>query len=252
MRGRYVVGALLAAAVGGTGVAAYTVLTPRGPVTVAEQPVTVQPQAAPVPVHEVAPPPSAPLAEGARGPEVLAAQKVLADQGYQVREVNGVFDTETRHAVIAFQKVHELERTGIIEAATAAALRHPVRPVAQARKGFRVEVDLAKQVTYFLDDNGAIERIYDSSTGRDQPGKHTPAGEFAVTRQINGWRHAPLGPMWRPSYIGQGGSDQGIAFHGGEPVETWPASNGCIRMTDASVNETFALLRVGTKVLVHP
>lgn len=239
VRGRYLVGALLAAAVGGTGVAACTVLTPP---EVRTQAVTLRPQAAPVPVAEVKPEP----------PSVRQAQQILHEQGYQVREVTGELDSETRHALIAFQKVHGLERTGQVDEATAAALRNPVRPVAQARRGFRVEVDLARQVTYFLDEAGQVERIYDSSTGRDQPGKHTPTGEFTVTRQIDGWRYARLGPMWRPSYIGQGGSDQGIAFHGGEPVETWPASNGCIRMTDPSVNETFALLRPGTKVLVHP
>lgn len=243
MRGRYVIGALLAAAVGGTGVAAYTVLTPQGPVAVRELPAAPQPQAATVPAAEVRTAPAP--------PSVREVQQVLREHGYQVREVTGEFDDETRHAVIAFQKVHGLERTGAVDAATAAALRAPVRPVSQARPGFRVEVDLTRQVTYFLDERGQVERIYDSSTGRDQPGKHTPTGEFAVTRQINGWRYARLGPMWRPSYIGQGGTDQGIAFHGGEPVETWPASNGCIRMTDASVNETYGWLKPGTRVLVR-
>ncbi len=249
------IGALLAVTVGAGGVAAYTVLTPEGPVAVRAETATARPQGAAVPLADPRPPAppwvAVPVASGASGADVRKVQEVLHELGYQVREVNGGFDDETRHAVIAFQKVQGLERTGVVDEATAAALRNPVRPEPRARAGVRVEVDLARQVTYFLDGAGRIERIYDSSTGRNSTDKATPTGEFAVTRQINGWRYARLGPMWRPSYIGQGGTDQGIAFHGGEPVEVWPASNGCIRMTDPSVDETFGILRPGTRVLVH-
>ncbi|PRX43299.1 putative peptidoglycan binding protein [Prauserella shujinwangii] len=187
---------------------------------------------------------------GARTPaepfEVGAVQHTLRGLGYQVREVSGVVDDETRHAVVAFQKVQGLPRTGVLDPDTLAALEDPAVPRPRsAGRGFHVEVDLTTQVAYTVVD-GEVRRIYDASTGRE-PAKRTPVGEFTVRYQIDGMRYAPLGPLYRPSYI----TDTGIALHGGEPVEPWPASNGCVRLTDPSVDELFGKLRPGTTVVVY-
>ena len=198
--------------------------------------------AEPVPTTPPPPPPPAPVV---LEPPVMAlaeAREVLRDLGYQVRDE---VDDETRHAVIAFQKVHGLPRTGVVDRATDRALRAPLTPVART-SGPGFEVDLARQVLFRVE-GGRVVRIYDASTGRDEPGKHTPTGDFRVRYQIDGWRYAKLGPMYRPSYL----TDTGIALHGGEPVETHPASNGCIRLTDPTVDEIFGQLKPGTVVSVH-
>ena len=202
---------------------------------------------APAPPAVRASPAFAELRVGSTGPAVAQVQQALGDLGYQARERDGDFDTETGHAVVAFQKAQGLARTGVVDQATHDALRKPVLPRARsAEPGRHVEVDLAKQLTDFVLD-GRIERTYDSSTGMDTPEKRTAPGEYRISYQIDGWRHAPLGPMYRPSYL----DDTGLAFHGGEPVEAEPASNGCIRLTDASVDEVYDQLAPGTKVLIY-
>lgn len=212
------------------------------PVVVVESP---RAQAAPEPAAQR--PAFVVLRHGMRGTGVEQVQRTLHDLGYQVRAVDGVFDDETLHAVVAFQKANGLESTGVLDEVTHEVLARPASPRPRsATPGTHVEVDLARQLLYVVRD-GVIDRIYDASTGRDTPTTRTPLGEFRVEYQIDGWRYARLGPMYRPSYI----NDTGIAIHGGEPVESRPASNGCIRITDPSVDAIFDLLRPGTRVLVY-
>ena len=64
-----------------------------------------------------------PLAEGAAGNDVRVLQYYLAfiaqyDMSINPINVDGIFGPMTRNAVIAFQKAHELEVTGIVNAVT--------------------------------------------------------------------------------------------------------------------------------------
>lgn len=179
-------------------------------------------------------------------PTVAEAQQILHALGYQARQVNGNLDDETKHALVAFQKVQGLPRTGVIDDATAAALRSPRTITPQhATAGTHLEVDIAHQVGYTVVD-GKVDRIYDVSTGDNTGDRVTPLGDFHVYYQINYWQYAPLGNLYRPSYI----TTTGIAVHGGEPVEPVPASNGCVRMTDQSIDDVYPLLHPGAEVLI--
>ncbi len=181
-------------------------------------------------------------------PTVAEAQQILHDLGYQARQVTGTLDDETKHAIVAFQKVQELPRTGVIDDATAAALRSTLPKAVTPRHagaGTHLEVDIAHQVAYTVVD-GAVNRIYDVSTGDNTGDRVTPLGDFHVYYQINFWEYAPLGRLYRPSYI----TTTGIAVHGGEPVEPVPASNGCVRMTDQSIDDVYPLLHPGAEVLI--
>jgi lipoprotein-anchoring transpeptidase ErfK/SrfK len=202
--------------------------------------------AAPVVVHAapvVLPP--AGLRTGSKGADVADLQQRLRYLGYQARTASGTFDSETTHAVIAFQKLHGLERTGVFDAATREALAAPQAAVARVGgEGLHMEVDLARQLAYVVQD-GDVTDIYDASTGR--AGWETPTGEFSILWRINGWRRGGLGPMYRPAYF----TKDGVAFHGGEPVPTKAASHRCIRITDPSINEIFSRLTVGTRVVVY-
>lgn len=185
------------------------------------------------------------LRRGMTGTEVAGLQRRLGALGYQVRQATGRYDDETAHAVTAFEKVNGLHRDGTADPAVFAALEHPKAPRARGHNpGLAMEVDLTHQVTLVVRD-GKVNRIYDVSTGA--PVSPTPPGEFTVQYKIDGWRYAPLGPMWRPAYF----TDTGIAFHGGEPVVTSPASHGCVRLTDPAMNELFPLLEDGTPVSVY-
>lgn len=179
-------------------------------------------------------------------PTVSETQQILHTLGYQAREVNGQLDDETKHAIVAFQKVQGLPRTGVVDDATAAALRAPKTITPQhGTPGTHLEVDIAHQVGYTVLD-GLVSRIYDVSTGDGTGDRITPLGDFHVYYQINFWEYAPLGNLYRPSYI----TTTGIAVHGGEPVEPVPASNGCVRMTNPSIDEVFPLLHAGAEVLI--
>jgi lipoprotein-anchoring transpeptidase ErfK/SrfK len=188
--------------------------------------------------------PPAGLQTGSTGAAVVDLQQRLHDLGYQARTATGSFDSETRHAVVAFQKLHGLARTGMFDAATRAALAAPQAAVArEGGEGLHMEVDIAHLV--FVVQDGDVTAIYDASTGR--AGWETSTGEFSILWRINGWRTGRLGPMYRPAYF----TKDGVAFHGGEPVPTRAASHGCIRITDPSINELFDRLTVGTKVVVY-
>ena len=103
---------------------------------------------------------------GSRGSVVVALQRRLAALHYfDVGAADGVFEQNTYHAVIAFQKVQGLGRDGIVGPATWAKLAGPYVPVARYRLATAsLEVNLAKQVIYYIS-NGTIQRIIDSSTG---------------------------------------------------------------------------------------
>ncbi|MFC0435722.1 L,D-transpeptidase family protein [Kutzneria buriramensis] len=180
-------------------------------------------------------------------PTVSEVQKILGDLGYQARAVTGQVDDETKHAIVAFQKVNGLPRTGVVDDATAAALRAPKAITPQhATPGTHLEVDIARQVAYVVTD-GKVGKIYDACTGDNVGDRVTPLGDFHVYYQINFWEYGPLGNLYHPSYI----TTTGIAVHGGEPVLAQPGSNGCVRLTDPSIDEVFPLLRPGAEVLIH-
>ena len=99
-----------------------------------------------------------------------------------------------------------------------------------------------------------LRRILDVSTGSgklyEQDGvTHravTPLGSFAITRKINDPAHkSPLGILYRPAYF-----YGGYAVHGSSSVPTYPASHGCVRITDPAMDRLYDLLVVGTPVTV--
>jgi N-acetylmuramoyl-L-alanine amidase len=194
----------------------------------------------------VAPPASAAsmLREGSRGPEVVQLQSQLAKLHYDVGTVDGHFGPTTKHAVVAFQKVHGLSRDGIVGPKTWAALAKPRTPtLRQAKTGTYVEIDLTRQVLIVAKD-GKVNRIVNTSTGKSST--PTPTGSFKIERRIDGYRHAALGTLWRPAYF-----RGGYAIHGFPSVPSHAASSGCARVPNASMNRMWSQLRVGTPVQIY-
>ncbi|MBH8564550.1 peptidoglycan-binding protein [Nostoc sp. CENA67] len=60
---------------------------------------------------------------GSKGESVKVAQNSLKQQGFYTGTVNGVFDNQTREAVIKFQQSKKLRADGIIGRQTLAALK---------------------------------------------------------------------------------------------------------------------------------
>jgi lipoprotein-anchoring transpeptidase ErfK/SrfK len=195
------------------------------------------------------------LGRGDTGSDVLTLEKRLAAQKADVGRVDGVFDYDLTHAVIAFQKSQGIARTGRYDNATRVRLGAPVAVRLQFPKSGRaIEIDIRKQVLY-LSEAGVLRRILDVSTGSGELYESegvthravTPRGSFAITRKINDPHHeSPLGVLYRPAYF-----YGGYAIHGSSSVPTYPASHGCVRITNPAMDRLYDLLTIGTPVTVY-
>ena len=184
-----------------------------------------------------------------------ALQKRLARLGYWNGKADGSYGLLTQQAVYALQKAAGLNRDGVVGPKTQKALDQGVRPKAKSRSGRVIEINLKRQLLMLVDD-GEITQIFNTSTGSneyyEQEGgtflADTPRGKFKVSRQIDGWRHAPLGLLWRPKYF-----NGGIAVHGANSVPPYAASHGCARVSIAAMNWMWKndALPLKTKVWVY-
>lgn len=184
----------------------------------------------------------------------LEAEQRLWDLGYWAGIVDGKFDSNSRHALTAFQKVERRARTGKLTLEELNALRAATRPQPWHARYPHVEIDLERQVLFVVDENGDVARILPVSTGNgelymDHGQVHrarTPTGTFKVLRKIKGWRLSSLGLMYYPNYI-----FNGIAIHGSFSIPTRPASHGCIRVPMFAAKELSSLLPIGIEVLIY-
>ncbi|HZQ28720.1 MAG TPA: L,D-transpeptidase family protein [Acidimicrobiales bacterium] len=194
------------------------------------------------------------LGVGAKGPAVQALEQRLTDLHYDTGKVDGTFDSTTAFAVMAFQKVTGMARTGRATDDVVAALQSATDPPAMVPAGgsMRVEVDLKRQVL-FLFQGGALSRILPVSTGSGQrycvDGECdvavTPGGSFRVGVKILGDHVSKLGHLYNPLFF-----NGGIAIHGAPSVPGYPASHGCVRIPMADSLWFYNTVPRGTPVYV--
>jgi hypothetical protein len=197
---------------------------------------------------------SRPATQNLSSEERVEAEQRLWDLGYWAGPVDRRFDSSSRHALIAFQKVERRALTGKLTLSELDALRSASRPVPRHGQYAHAEIDLERQVLFVVDESGIVMRILPVSTGNgqlymDQGRVHrarTPTGSFKVLRKITGWRLSTLGLLYYPSYI-----HNGIAIHGSPSVPAHPASHGCIRVPMYAAKELSSLLPVGIDVEVY-
>jgi peptidoglycan hydrolase-like protein with peptidoglycan-binding domain len=195
------------------------------------------------------------LRRGDKGAEVTALQQRLTELGYWNGKADGNFGLVTQQAVYALQKAAGLARDGVVGAKTRKALADGVRPKARSDSGRVVEINRKRQLLMLVDD-GRVEQIFNTSTGSYEHYEYkgqtyladTPAGRFRVSRQIDGWRDAPLGLLWRPKYF-----NGGIAVHGSHSIPPYAASHGCARLSVSAMNWIWNNDKMprGTKVWVY-
>ena len=99
--------------------------------------------------------------------------------------------------------------------------------------------------------------MFNASSGSDHPytlegvgySAHTPEGMFNVIRAVDGYDKSPLGQLYRPRYF----TDTGIAVHGYTDVPPYPASHGCVRVSNAAIDFIWAnnVLPIGAAVWVY-
>ena len=176
----------------------------------------------------------------------------LAEAGFHPDGSNE-FGYLTRHAVYAFQKHHGLETTGVFTAEMWDLLEIPAE-ITWRREADRVEVDLDKQVLYLVEDNDVQYVLPISSgsggtfvnhSGRVVPAR-TPEGRFTFQRTINGMRISYLGALYNPYYF-----YGGYAIHGSPSVPNYPASHGCVRVTNWDMDLLKQHLEIGQPIYVY-
>jgi lipoprotein-anchoring transpeptidase ErfK/SrfK len=190
----------------------------------------------------------------ARKAMTLSAEQTLSDLGYWIVKVDGVSDDSTRQAIIAFQKVEGLKRTGVLNAEMLNAIQNASRPTAKYKGSAHVEIDISRQVIFLVDDQGEVTKVLSTSTGSGvkyvENGKteraYTPRGKFVISRQIHGIRKAPLGTIYNPSYF-----NGGIAIHGSNSVPATAASHGCARIPRFADPDFVNMVKVGMTVYVY-
>jgi peptidoglycan hydrolase-like protein with peptidoglycan-binding domain len=196
------------------------------------------------------------LEAGEDGDEVRLLQARLTDLGFWLGPPDGGYGQLTRQAVMAFQKANGLSRDGVAGPATLAALQTAARPAPADPSGTHVEIDLERQILLVVQD-GQTQWVLNTSTGNGEayaaPGggtsvAATPTGRFAVQREIDGLRHAPLGTLYRPKYF-----NGGIAIHGAGSIPARPASHGCARVTNAAMDLLWSsgVTAIGSPVVVY-
>lgn len=222
------------------------------------------PTAAPTPSPAATRPPAAApkppvrdavLRPGAKGTEVLSAQRRLVTLGYWLGSPDGVYGDLTRQAVMALQKAAGLSRDGMLGPRTRAALDAGTRPKARSTKGHVLEVDKRRQLVLIVD-QGRVTRVLNASSGSGEYYTYedrrylavTPSGSYRVFRQIDGLRVSHLGELHRPKYF-----NGGIALHGSGSVPAYGASHGCVRVSNPAMDWIWGSGQVPlrTSVLVY-
>src|SRR2546423_10679587 len=182
-----------------------------------------------------------PLYEGSSGPYVLLLEHRLAELHYRVAGQDPSFDYRDADSVLAFHKAQGMERTTGVDEATWRALSSPKIPQPRDHSpGKHFEIDLAKQVLYYVED-GTITGILHISSGK--PSTPTYPGRFHV------WSKQPgtnSDGMYNSSFF-----DGNRALHGYPDVPAYAASHGCVRIPEWNALWVYDRAPIGIEVLVY-
>ncbi len=154
---------------------------------------------------------------GSHGPGVLGLKRRLAELGYALPSVDSGYGVATYEAVMAFQKVSGLPRTGRVDRRFWQVLSRASTPRARVPRGDYIEVSKSRQTLYEVR-GGKVIRVVHVSTGATG---NTPVGTWRVYREVFGWNWVLYHPMY---FL------RGFAIHGYPSVPAWPASHGCVRV----------------------
>jgi len=157
------------------------------------------------------------LRVGSVGPSVLALNQALARLQIALGGVDSSFGLDTRDAVVAFQKLHGLPRTGSVDARLWRVLSSAGVPHARWA-GDHIEVSKPLQVLFVVR-RGQVILVSHVSTGATG---NTPAGRWHVYGKVPGW--LPDGMFDSSFFL------RGFAIHGYPTVPFYPGSHGCVRV----------------------
>jgi peptidoglycan hydrolase-like protein with peptidoglycan-binding domain len=174
---------------------------------------------------------------GSRGSSVRALEQRLSDLHYALLRVDSSYGQDTYDAVVAFQKVSGLPRTGTVDRVLWRRLARAAVPRAR-HGGSHVEVDKTRQVLFEVR-RGKVALIVPVSTGATG---NTPVGVWHVYSRIAGWSWV----LWYPTYF-----LRGFAIHGYPDVPPYPASHGCVRVPMWVATRLYAMDPYGFPVYIY-
>jgi lipoprotein-anchoring transpeptidase ErfK/SrfK len=200
--------------------------------------------------------PAASPVHAASNTKIDAAIAKLYELHFWTGKTCSLKEDANRQAIIAFQKLAGLPRTGKLTDSTVARIMASSIPSAHiSLHEQHLEVDLDHQVLLVVDPADQVNRILPVSTGSgqqfDYPDKgtefaRTPRGKFKVYYKVAGWKESALGLMFDPMYF-----SGGFALHGDNSVPAKPASHGCVRIPMFAAEEMFRVTPIGTPVIVY-
>jgi lipoprotein-anchoring transpeptidase ErfK/SrfK len=148
---------------------------------------------------------------------VLALNQELHRLHIALGAVDSSFGLDTRDAVVAFQKLHGLARTGSVDARLWRLLLAAQPPRARY-PGNHIEVSKPLQVLFVVR-GGRVILVTHVSTGATG---NTPIGRWYVYSKVPGW--LPDGMFDSSFFL------RGFAIHGYPSVPFYPGSHGCVRV----------------------
>jgi len=176
------------------------------------------------------------LSPGDRSPVVKPLLRKLKQLNFLIPGVGSRFTRASSDVVMAFQKTHELRRTGRMNAETWQTLAK-ARPVKSrySGNGTHLEIDKTRQIMMLVR-NGEVKATLHVSTGKTG---NTPEGRFRIFAKGIGYLYKFM------PFLGNYG------IHGYVPVPKQPASAGCIREPMWAADYFYNRSRVGTVVHVY-
>jgi hypothetical protein len=180
------------------------------------------------------------LSVGSRGPSVRILERRLAELRYALRSVDTYYSYDTYDAVLAFQKVHGMVRSGRVDPTFWRRLQtaHVPRPRYDGG-GHHIEVDKTRQVLFEVN-GGRVVRVVHVSTGATG---NTPVGRWHVYSKVPGF--LPSGMFYSAFFL------RGFAIHGYHSVPSYPASHGCVRVPIWVAPSLFAWNAYGETIYVY-
>jgi peptidoglycan hydrolase-like protein with peptidoglycan-binding domain len=177
------------------------------------------------------------LTLGSRGSSVRVLESRLRELSYALPRADSVYGLDTYQAVLAFQKVNRLPRTGRVDARVWKRLRSasPPRP---RYGGDHIEVSKGSQYLLVVR-GGKTQLVVHVSTGATG---NTPIGRWQVYRKVTGWDWV----LWYPMYF-----LRGFAIHGYPSVPAYPASHGCVRVPMWVAPELYSRIGQGQTIYVY-
>jgi hypothetical protein len=178
------------------------------------------------------------LSHDSYGRSVRALERLLDERQFALRGVNRRFGGDTAEAVIAFQKVKGLPRTGRVGPRLWRRLARSRTPKARVARGSHIEISKTHQIIYEVR-RGEVVNVIHTSTGATG---NTPVGRWRVYGKVPGYNASHM--YYSLFFL------RGFAIHGYASVPPWPASHGCARIPLWAAPGLYSRWGVGSRIIV--